>query len=116
MSNCTKHGEHRHVHGNGCGHVRVRHEGHVDFLHDGHLHHVHKDHVDEHRIEVTSLNPTLCTDGHACSDHTADHEHGPDCGHQTVPHGEHVDYLVNGHLHHQHEGHCDHHGAVLVIH
>jgi hypothetical protein len=29
-----------------------------------------------------------------------------------VPHGDHVDYLVDGHLHHPHGGHCDHHGAV----
>jgi hypothetical protein len=31
-----------------------------------------------------------------------------------VPHGDHVDYLVGGHLHHAHNGHCDHHGAVSV--
>jgi ethanolamine utilization protein EutQ (cupin superfamily) len=27
-----------------------------------------------------------------------------------VQHGDHVDYVVEGHLHHQHDGHCDHHG------
>jgi hypothetical protein len=36
--------------------------------------------------------------------------HGPDCGHETVQHGDHVDYVVKGHLHHQHDGHCDDHG------
>jgi hypothetical protein len=32
-----------------------------------------------------------------------------------VPHGDHVDYLVAGHLHHPHQGHCDHHGPVAVV-
>jgi hypothetical protein len=31
-----------------------------------------------------------------------------------VPHGDHVDYLVDGHLHHPHGDHCDDHGAVKV--
>jgi hypothetical protein len=29
-----------------------------------------------------------------------------------VPHGDHVDYLVGGHLHHPHGNHCDDHGPV----
>jgi hypothetical protein len=29
-----------------------------------------------------------------------------------VPHGDHVDYLVGGHLHHQHGNHCDDHGPL----
>jgi hypothetical protein len=29
-----------------------------------------------------------------------------------VPHGDHVDYLVGGHLHHPHDGHCDDHGPM----
>jgi hypothetical protein len=32
-----------------------------------------------------------------------------------VPHGDHIDYLVDGHLHHQHNGHCDNHGSVEVV-
>ena len=48
MSECTKHEQHDHVHGPGCGHQAVEHDGHVDYLHDGHLHHPHGDHVDEH--------------------------------------------------------------------
>jgi UDP-2,3-diacylglucosamine pyrophosphatase LpxH len=40
--------------------------------------------------------------------------HGPDCGHPAVPHGDHVDYLVAGHLHHPHGTHCDDHGPVVV--
>jgi zinc transport system permease protein len=39
------------------------------------------------------------------------HVHGPSCGHESIRHGDHVDYLVDGHLHHPHEGHCDDHGA-----
>jgi hypothetical protein len=31
-----------------------------------------------------------------------------------VPHGDHVDYLVNDHLHHPHGDHCDDHGSVEV--
>jgi zinc transport system permease protein len=37
------------------------------------------------------------------------HEHGPDCGHQAVPHGDHVDYLHGGHRHAPHGGHYDEH-------
>jgi hypothetical protein len=37
-----------------------------------------------------------------------DHPHGPECGHRSVKHaGQHVDYLVDGHAHHAHEGHWD---------
>jgi hypothetical protein len=32
-----------------------------------------------------------------------------------VPHGDHVDYLVDGHLHHPHGDHCDHHGSVALV-
>jgi hypothetical protein len=29
-----------------------------------------------------------------------------------VPHGDHVDFMVSGHLHHPHGDHCDDHGPV----
>jgi ethanolamine utilization protein EutQ (cupin superfamily) len=32
-----------------------------------------------------------------------------------VPHGDHVDYMVEGRLHHAHDGHCDDHGAVELV-
>lgn len=112
MSNCEIHPNHDHKHGPDCGHQGIKHGDHVDYLHDGHMHHMHGDHVDEHRLEVNEANPAACTSGHQCSGHDADHVHGPDCGHPMVPHGDHFDYLVDGHLHHQHDGHCDHHGAV----
>jgi hypothetical protein len=43
--------------------------------------------------------------------HDANHVHGPCCGHQAVPHNDHVDYLVDSRLHH----HCDDHGTVEVV-
>jgi zinc transport system permease protein len=39
-----------------------------------------------------------------------DHEHGPECGHEVIPHGDHVDYLHDGHLHAAHQSHYDEHG------
>ena len=35
------------------------------------------------------------------------HEHGPDCGHQAVGHGDHTDYRHDGHSHTEHAGHWD---------
>jgi hypothetical protein len=32
-----------------------------------------------------------------------------------VPHGGHVYYLVNGRLHHTHDGHCDDNGPLEVV-
>ncbi|WP_022925614.1 metal ABC transporter permease [Serinicoccus marinus] len=37
------------------------------------------------------------------------HEHGLGCGHEAVAHGDHVDYLHDGHRHAAHEGHYDEH-------
>ena len=107
--------EHIHQHGPGCGHTGVRHGDHVDYLHDGHLHHHHENHYDEHSIGVTAANPDDCTAGHVCAGHADGHVHGVDCGHPAVPHGDHVDYLVDGHLHHPHGGHCDNHGALELV-
>jgi hypothetical protein len=88
MTTCTEkhHPNHSHKHGPNCGHTAVRHEGHIDYLHDGHLHHMHEDHVDEHVIAVNAANPVQCTPQTRCS-----HKHGPSCGHEAVPHGDHVD-------------------------
>ena len=111
----TTHENHDHQHGAGCGHTAIEHEGHVDYLHDGHLHHQQDDgQVVEHVLEVNETNPDACTPDHQCGGHDDGHVHGPDCGHPAVPHGDHVDYLVDGHLHHPHDGHCDDHGPVTV--
>jgi hypothetical protein len=114
MSHRT-HDAHAHTHGKDCGHKAIQHDGHVDYLHDGHLHHSHDGHVDECTLEVSSKNPSACTPAHACAAHDASHAHGPGCGHDAVPHGDHVDYLVAGHLHHAHGGHCDDHGPIAVL-
>lgn len=110
MSSCDTHGNHEHQHGPACGHVAVQHGDHVDYLHDGHLHHGHEGHVDEHRIEVDAAHPDACAPTPAACAHV----HGPECGHPAVPHGDHTDYLVDGVLHHVHEGHCDHHGELKL--
>jgi hypothetical protein len=38
-----------------------------------------------------------------------EHRHGPDCGHEAVQHGDHVDYLHDGHRHAEHAEHYDEH-------
>jgi hypothetical protein len=109
----AKHHEgHKHQHGPNCGHQGIVHEGHVDYLHDGCLHHHQGDKVEEHTIAVSATNPADCTPQHTCKEHEKGHKHGPGCGHQAVPHGDHVDYLVGDHLHHPHGDHCDDHGKV----
>ena len=115
MSNTHKpHAGHDHVHGPDCGHKTIEHGDHKDYVHDGHMHNVHGDHVDDHAISVGKLNPADCTPAHDCASHGKDHVHGKDCGHEAVPHGDHTDYVVDGHLHHAHGGHCDDHGPVKV--
>ena len=117
MSASKTHSDHSHEHGQNCGHTAIKHAGHVDYLHDGHLHHPVSPGstlVEEHVLEVNLETPERCTPNHNCGGHEAGHQHGPGCGHEPVPHGDHVDYLVNGHLHHPHTGHCDDHGPVEI--
>jgi hypothetical protein len=111
---CETHNSHDHKHGSNCGHVAVKHEDHVDYVHDGHLHHVHSDHVDECKLSESAANPVACTPEHKCDGHDSSHKHGADCGHAAVPHGDHVDYLVNGHLHSPCGTHCDNHGTLAA--
>jgi hypothetical protein len=113
MSTPHTHANHSHQHGPGCGHTGIKHDGHTDYLHDGHLHHPTKGGaVEEHQLAVGGTNPAACTPAHACGAHPANHQHGAGCGHEAVPHGDHTDYLVDGHLHHPHGSHCDDHGKV----
>jgi hypothetical protein len=115
MANSTHHhGPHTHTHASGCGHTAIQHGDHVDYLHEGHLHRHVGEECRECRIEASEQNPERCTPQHACAAHEASHQHGPGCGHEAVPHGDHTDYLVGGHLHHPHSGHCDDHGALRV--
>ena len=106
---CEEHCNHGHVHHEHCGHPKVQHDGHVDYLHDGHLHHAHHGHYDEHQIAVSAANPDGC---HPVSCACGGHE---GCGHPTVSHGDHLDYLIDGRLHHKHGDHCDDHGPVTVV-
>lgn len=86
-----------------------------DHLHDGELHHHGGAGVERHALAIGDTNPADCAPGQDCAEHDADHEHGPGCGHEPVPHGDHIDYLVGGHLHHPHGDHCDDHGPVEVV-
>lgn len=104
-----------HQHGPGCGHTAVEHHGHTDYLQNGHLEHQEGKQRTDHVIEVDAEHPDRCTKDHALGGHPKGHVHGPNCGHEAVPHGDHIDYLVDGHLHHPHGNHCDDHGVLEVI-
>ena len=47
--------------------------------------------------------------GHLVAREDHDHAHGQDCGHPAVPHGDHVDYVHDGHRHAAHGSHYDEH-------
>jgi hypothetical protein len=111
MEHETHQGEHEHEHGPDCGHIAVRHEDHIDYLYEGHLHHPHGDHCDEHVIAIDQTHPDGHTDPVACD---SGHDHDGKCGHEAVPHGHHVDYLVEGRLHRPHGDHCDDHGPIAT--
>jgi hypothetical protein len=102
-----RHANHEHIHGQQCGHMAIMHEGHVDYLHDGHLHSPQGDHYDEHTIAVSKANPATCAPLACTYDHEAE-------GHEKVPHGNHLDYLCDGQLHHRHGDHCDNHGPLVL--
>ena len=109
--------DHDHQHGPGCGHTAIRHGDHIDYVHDGRLCNQENGSVHEHSIAVSDTNPDGC---HPCGCHEDGHVCGPGCGHEAVPHGDHVDYLVphadgTMHLHHPHGDHCDDHGPVEVV-
>jgi len=113
MSECIghTHEDHDHDHGPDCGHTAIKLGDDIAYLHDGHLHVIHGDHVHCRSIEFSAENPDGCCEVNDCGDHV----HGPDCGHEPVPHGDHIDYIVNGRLHHPHDGHCDDHGPVKIL-
>lgn len=98
-----------HHHSLACGHTKLLHGDHVDYLENGHLHHPHEDHFDEAVIPVSANNP----DGE--SPVVEGELHDEYCGHEQVPHGDHIDYLVNGRLLHVHGDHVDDHGPVDVV-
>jgi len=106
------HHGHTHEHGASCGHLAIVHDDHVDYAHDGHLHHPHGDHVDEHELRSSDVIP--CDPTHACGSHASTHVHGVGCDHIAIPHDGHIDYVVEGHIHRQHGGHCDDHGVLRL--
>jgi len=72
-------------------------------------------------LPISDMLPAKCN--HQKSSQCAsDHVHGPHCGHETVQHGDHVDFLVKNddgalELHHVHtltdgSQHCDIHGQI----
>jgi hypothetical protein len=111
---CRIHTGHAHQYGPKCGHTAVQHEGHTDYLHDGHLHHFHADHLDEHVIAIDARHPESVKGNHDCAGHPKGHKHGPRCGHEAVPHGDHTDYAVDRHLHHPESRGCTNHGSIDV--
>ena len=100
-----------HIHNSNCGHTAIRHNNHIDYLVDGKLHHPHGDHCDEHTIQINDINPSICKPTTSCNGHI----HGPNCGHESIVHGDHRDYIVDGRLRHQHGDHCDDHGPIELI-
>jgi hypothetical protein len=58
-------------------------------------------------LEVNAHNPAGCAPVACACGHQG-------CGHPTVPHGDHLDYLYEGMLHHPHGDDCDNHGPVAV--
>lgn len=105
------HAAHSHTHATDCGHATLAHADHMDYLHDGHMHHAHMDHVDEHVIAVSAEFPAEENAAKA-SDH-AEHMHtDAEAQHAMIPHGDHTDFLHEGHLHHVHGDHIDEHGVV----
>jgi zinc transport system permease protein len=53
--------------------------------------------------------PFLVDEPHTVVPEEHGHRHGPDCGHAGVTHGDHVDYLHDGHRHAPHGAHYDEH-------
>jgi zinc transport system permease protein len=54
--------------------------------------------------------PSLLTaESHTVVPEEHEHAHGPSCGHPAVVHGDHVDYVHDGHRHAAHGGHYDEH-------
>ena len=63
-----------------------------------------------HRQRMTAPFPAGATEeAHTVVPEEHGHEHGEDCGHVAVPHGDHVDYVHDGHRHAPHGKHYDEH-------
>jgi zinc transport system permease protein len=51
--------------------------------------------------------PGLAASDHEPTEHP--HQHGPECGHPGIRHGDHLDYVHDGHRHAEHGAHYDEH-------
>lgn len=103
-----------HHHYPGCGHLLIMHDGHADFLIDSHLLHLHRGKFLEHTVKESHSNPIVCAPL-PLPIHQFEHIHGPNCGHESIVHEDHIDYLVDNLLHHAHGGHCDNHGSLQIL-
>jgi zinc transport system permease protein len=56
-----------------------------------------------------TADPFPLPDEHTAVPEDHQHHHGDDCGHVAVPHGDHVDYVHDGHRHASHGAHYDEH-------
>jgi DNA-binding transcriptional ArsR family regulator len=88
-----------HEHGPDCGHVAIPHRDHVDYLHNGSL----------HRLGGSPARWMDCEPGPHIPHRVHLHVHGEGCGHVAIPHGDHVDYVHDGHRHAVHGDHYDDH-------
>ncbi|CAM3840610.1 metal ABC transporter permease [Nocardioides zeicaulis] len=59
------------------------------------------------RRQLLAPFPEVRATPHRSTEHP--HAHGEDCGHPAVPHGDHVDYVHDGHRHAAHGEHYDEH-------
>jgi zinc transport system permease protein len=60
-----------------------------------------------HRSRLREPFPAVPPPEHETTEHP--HQHGPDCGHVAVVHGDHVDYVHGAHRHAEHGEHYDEH-------
>eukprot|EP01017_Pseudomicrothorax_dubius_P042550 TRINITY_DN6963_c0_g1_i1.p1 TRINITY_DN6963_c0_g1~~TRINITY_DN6963_c0_g1_i1.p1 ORF type:complete len:261 (-),score=39.82 TRINITY_DN6963_c0_g1_i1:114-896(-) len=63
--------------------------------------------------ENVFLEDQLCVPHQLICEHI-EHIHNKGCGHIFIYHNGHIDYIVEGRLHHPHTDHCDDHGAVVM--
>jgi hypothetical protein len=66
------------------------------------LHHPQATELHAQEQDMITVTEHCTHDAHA-------HAHGEGCGHVAVPHGDHTDYVHDGHRHAAHEGHWDDH-------
>ena len=87
-------------------------------LHEKHMDHMRKIHPSKKGTthELSDPIPEIAEPEHpwlkakTSLGHSLDHQHDQNCGHKIIPHHDHFDYLVDGHLHHMTNVGCEDHG------